>query len=62
MIILGHNYALTPSPLSWLKVNTDGMSTGNWVWLAASAGVFRNSLGSFIGGFFHPLRVQTSFM
>jgi len=47
-----------PTP-GWVKINTDGAARG-YLGLATCGGIFRGSMGEFIGVFFAFLEVQTS--
>lgn len=51
---------LQPLLLGWLKCNIDGATQG-YPGRAAKGGVFRNSLGSFVGTFADLYRVASSF-
>jgi len=45
--------------LGWVKINIDGVVRG-YPSLATCGGIFRGSMGEFIGGFFSFLDVQTA--
>ena len=46
-------------PLGWFKLNTDGSSLGN-PGLARGAGIIRNHLGDWVGGFSRAIGYTTS--
>ncbi len=49
----------TPPPVSWAKLNNDGLILGN-PGLAGGGGVIRDSLGNWVGGFSRSIGITVS--